>query len=104
MRQVRILREAADEATEAAAYYEEEKPGLGSQFEAALHDSLLLLAEDIVPLGAVSPSLSALGIRRLVVRRFPYSIIVCERGDVYEVLAFAHHARRPRYWESRLNI
>lgn len=103
MRQVRILREAADEATEAAAYYEEENPGLGRQFEAALHDSLLLLAEDVVPLGTISSSLSAVGVRRLIVKRFPYSIIVRERGDVYEILAFAHHARRPGYWESGLN-
>ena len=102
MREVRVLREAAEEATEAAAHYEGERPGLGQQFEQTIYDSLQLLKDDIVPLTTISPTLTAVGIRRLVMRRFPYSVIVRDVGDVFEVVAFAHHSRRPGYWRHRI--
>ena len=102
MPRVRILSEAADEATEAATHYEAEEPGLGQQFENAIYDSLRLLAEDIAPLATITKTLTELGIRRLVLRRFPYSIVVRQVGGSLEVIAFAHHSRRPGYWRDRL--
>ena len=61
MRNIRILREAAEEAIEAAAHYEGEHNGLGVQFEDAVHDALHLLSEDeMVPLSNVSESLQSL--------------------------------------------
>jgi hypothetical protein len=41
------------------------------------------------------------GIKRFVMRRFPYDIVVAEFQDEYDVIAFAHHARRPEYWHGR---
>ena len=49
MRRVRILEEAADEAIAAAAWYDQEKPGLGAEFEQALDAALDLLEEDLAP-------------------------------------------------------
>ena len=43
MRRVRILDEAAEEAAEAAAWYELQRPGLGAEFERALDTALDLL-------------------------------------------------------------
>jgi len=43
MRRVRILDAAADEATEATAWYELERPGLGAEFERAVDAALGLL-------------------------------------------------------------
>jgi len=103
MPQVRILSAAADEAIEAAAHYETERSGLGQQFEDAVYDSLRLLAEDVVPLATISKTLTAAGIRRLVMRRFPYAIVVRKIGDSIEVIAIAHHSRRPGYWRDRLS-
>jgi hypothetical protein len=48
--QVRILEEAADEAIEAAAWYEEQCSGLGTEFAEAFHAALDLLEEEVVPL------------------------------------------------------
>lgn len=103
MRKVRVLSEAADEAAAAAAFYEVERPGLGAQFQDALYQALLLLSEEVVPLTNISPTLTARNVRRLIMRRFPYSIILREVGvDVVEVIALAHHSRRPYYWRDRL--
>ena len=39
--------------------------------------------------------------RSFVFKQFPYSLIYRIRGDVLEVLALAHHSRRPQYWVNR---
>lgn len=40
--------------------------------------------------------------RRFVFKRFPYTLIYRVRGDVIEILALAHHSRRPDYWVKRV--
>ena len=42
------------------------------------------------------------GTRRYVLRKFPYNIIYREIPVGIEVVAVAHHKRRPRYWIRRL--
>jgi toxin ParE1/3/4 len=43
------------------------------------------------------------GTRRYVLRRnFPYDIVYREISSGIEVIAVAHHKRRPRYWLRRL--
>lgn len=49
-RPIRILEQAAEEAIEAAAWYEQERPGLGIEFNHAINAALDLLEQDIVPL------------------------------------------------------
>ena len=101
MRVVRVLAEAADEAAEAAAWYESERPGLGAEFESALESALDLLEQDIVPLATLPGGAGKRGAKRLILRRFPYSIVVRERDSDILVVAFAHHSRRPGYWRKR---
>jgi len=102
MRRVRIHAAAAEEAAEAAAWYEKERPGLGVDFQRALDAALDLLEEEIVPLVAVPGVAGSRGVKRLLLRRFPYSVIVRERADEIFVIAFAHTARRPGYWRDRV--
>jgi len=102
MRVVRILAAAADEAADAAAWYESKRPGLGAEFERAIDSALDLLEEEIVPLTpAAGAAARALGAKRLTLRRFPYDIVVRESDDEIIVVAFAHQARRPGYWRKR---
>jgi hypothetical protein len=101
MRNIRILEAAAEEVAEAAAWYEEQRPGLGEDFSHAIEAALDLLADDIVPLSAVSGSAAARGAKRLVLKRFPYDVVVREAADEVIVVAFAHHSRRPGYWRAR---
>ena len=102
MRLVRIHGAAAEEAIEAAAWYEREQPGLGAEFERAIDAALDLLEQEIVPLTLVPGRAGARGVKRLLLRRFPYAVIVSERDTEIFVIAFAHHARRPGYWRDRL--
>ena len=41
------------------------------------------------------------GRRRLVMRRFPYSLIYTVQEDELRILAVAHHSRKPGYWRDR---
>jgi toxin ParE1/3/4 len=99
---VRIHAAAAEEAAEAAAWYEKERPGLGTDFEHALDAALDLLEQDIVPLTSAPGVAGTRGVKRLLLRRFPYAVVVRERGTEIFVIAFAHHSRRPGYWRDRL--
>ena len=92
MARVRVLEEAAIEATEAAAWYENARPGLGGEFAQAILAALDLLEEEVVPLTTMPGRAGQEGARRLGLSRFPYDIVV----------AIAHHSRRPRYWRTRL--
>jgi hypothetical protein len=42
------------------------------------------------------------GTRRLVLRRFPFSIIYLDDPDVLSIVAVAHSKRKPGYWKTRL--
>lgn len=50
MRRVQILVQAAEEAIEAAAWYEQERAGLGIEFDHAANAAIDLLEDEIVPL------------------------------------------------------
>lgn len=102
MRKLRILAAAAEEAAEAAAWYEMQRPGLGAEFERAVDAALDLLEEEIVPLTSVPGAAGKRGARRLILKRFPYDVVVRERGAEIVVIALAHHSRRPGYWRDRL--
>ncbi len=43
------------------------------------------------------------GTRRLVLQRFPFSVVYRLLDENPQVLAIAHHGRRPGYWRSRTN-
>jgi len=101
MRRLRIHTAAAEEAAEAAAWYEKERPGLGVEFEHAADAALDMLEQEIIPLVSVPGISGASGVKRLMLRRFPYSVIVLERDVEIFVIAFAHQARRPGYWRDR---
>ena len=99
MRRVRILEQAAVEAIEAAAWYESERPGLGREFDHAVNAAIDLLEDEIVPLTNLP---SAAGAKRLLLKRFPYDIVVRELPEEIVVVAVAHQSRRPGYWRNRL--
>lgn len=42
------------------------------------------------------------GARKLVFKRYPYTLVYRVKGEVVEVLACAHHSRYPEYWTGRL--
>ena len=101
MKSIRVLDSAADEAAEAAAWYERRRVGLGSEFERAIDAALDLLQDEAVPLVPATGAAGRRGLKRLILRRFPYDIVVRESANELIVVAFAHQSRRPGYWRSR---
>ncbi|TXI17403.1 MAG: hypothetical protein E6Q62_09220 [Nitrosomonas sp.] len=101
MRRVRIIQEAAEEAIEAAAWYEKEHPGLGIEFNHAINAALDLLEQDIIPLANLPGIMGISEAKRLVFRRFPFDIVVRESAEEIVVIAIAHHSRQPGYWRGR---
>ena len=104
MRRIRILEQAAEEAIEAATWYEHESAGLGLEFAHAIDAAIDLLADEIVPLTAMPGAAGARGAKRLVLKRFPYDIVILERPEEFLVVAVAHHSRRPGYWRDRRSV
>jgi len=102
MRKTRILDAATQEAAEAAAWYERERPGLGFEFDHAVDVALDLLEGELPPLAPMPGSARTRGVKRLMLRRFPYDVVIQITNEEVLVLAFAHHARRPGYWRDRI--
>ncbi len=87
---------AERELLEAVEFYDLERPGLGQLFlnevEAALQHIVDYPQGAPVPLGET---------RKLVLDRFPYSIMYWLDESGVVVSAVAHHSRRPFYWQHR---
>ena len=87
---------AEDELIDTALYYESKLVGLGSRFQSEVERGTALLKE--YPL--LGPEIEN-GIRLLVLRRFPYSLIYSLPGETLYILAVAHHRKKPGYWRIR---
>ena len=98
---VRLAREARDELHEAARRYGEVRPELRAEFLAAVDEAMTRLVRMARHLGSPPGIDPALGVRRVFVTRFPFSVYFVELPTRYRVLAVAHARRRPFYWRDR---
>jgi toxin ParE1/3/4 len=92
-----VVREAAsEEMEEAAAWYANRSPGLGDEFlrtvKAAM--AVALREPELYPVARGR-------LRRVVLRRFPYSIFFSATDDEVVIVACHHHRRDPRRWHRR---
>jgi plasmid stabilization system protein ParE len=88
--------EAAADVRAAFAWYERQRPGLGTEFEAALEADLALLREVPTAFPIVLRQL-----RKLLLRRFPYAIYYAIEADVVRVRGVLHVRQHPRRWRRR---
>jgi toxin ParE1/3/4 len=88
---------ARAELIEAVAYYEQQSPGLGE----GLYDEIRRMTAAIEQAPHQYPS-GRHGSRRILGRRFPYSLVYIERPDCVYIVAVAHAKRRPDYWQARV--
>ena len=87
---------AAAEMEEAYRWYEQQRPGLGEEFLAAV-DSLL---GDIVAHPTAYPAIHREA-RRALLRRLPYAIFFRSYRDIVIVLECMHGRRDPNRWKGR---
>lgn len=101
---VKVSTEATEELIEAAAWYELEILGLGDQLIDTFEQATTRLSEPNPPLVPVIGEAAKLGAKRLILQRFPFSIVTIANNQVITVVAFAHHSRRPGYWRERITL
>lgn len=99
---VRILEAAAAEAAGAATWYESQRAGLGADFREDFKAALDNLQEGVLPGSPWPGHLGERGVKRLLLKRFPFSVVFVDTGSGKVILAVAHHRRRPAYWRGRL--
>ena len=90
----RFLSPAEDEMSEAALFYE--SVGLGQDFLDDVQQRIDLLCQYPKSGTLIDPKL-----RRMLLHRFPLSIIYFDEKDAIVIVSIAHHRRRPGYWQSR---
>lgn len=99
---VRPTEAAESEIREYLQWYEAERSGLAGRLWSEIQDIVQVISE-YPSAGSVIPRIRGVkGVRRFPLRRFPFFIIYRELDDYVELVALAHHRRRPRYWRSRL--
>ncbi|MHB8652713.1 MAG: type II toxin-antitoxin system RelE/ParE family toxin [Terriglobia bacterium] len=90
---------AEDELLNEIGYLELRLPGLGRRFYAEIRR-----AEELISKFPESSHELLPGIRKKILRKFPFSLIYSIENDSLLVLAVAHHNRQPRYWVPRVSL
>ena len=100
-RHVRIGAGAQADMAEASRWYDVQQSGLGVDFLRSV-GRVIVRIEAAPRTGSPVPGVADADIRRVLVRRFPYHVVYIELRDRAQILAIAHHRRRPRYWIGRV--
>ena len=94
---IAFLDAAKSEFDDAIDYYDEQRFGLGLEFEEEVEQAL----ERIVHYPEAWSPLSS-RVRRCVLNRFPYSVIYEIRSEIIIIVAIQHHHKEPESWRSRV--
>jgi plasmid stabilization system protein ParE len=96
-RLVDILPQAVEEGRQARAFYLSKSPAVEEAFRQELESAIALIQEH----PETWPKY-ALGTRRFVLNRFPYSLVYKTDGTHSLIVAIAHAKRKPGYWTTRV--
>lgn len=99
---VRLVADAEADIAEAIDWYEHERPGLGREFLDEVRAAIRTLGRPGPECRPVIGLPTELGVRRKLLRRFPYLVVFIELPAVVQVLAVPHARRRPAFWRDRL--
>jgi plasmid stabilization system protein ParE len=92
----RFAEEALEEFIAAGRYYNQQVPGLGDAFVDEVEAGIRTILNGPEVWRVVED-----GVRRHLIRRFPYGIYYTIEGDVVVVWAVKHLHRNPDYWQRR---
>ena len=93
---VRLHPLAAEEAEFARAWYSAQNETVANAFLRELDAAI----ESIAEAPDRWPPLHGAW-RRFLLRRFPFSVVYVRHAAFVEVIALAHHRRKPGYWRKR---
>jgi plasmid stabilization system protein ParE len=95
---VRFHPAAEQELDDAMEWYDGQRLGLGREFSAAARESQQRIERYPHWGTEIRP-----GVRRTLIKKFPYAIIYAIAGHDLVIYAVAHLHRRPGYWRDRLS-
>ncbi|MEW6448796.1 MAG: type II toxin-antitoxin system RelE/ParE family toxin [Bacillota bacterium] len=87
---------ARTDVAQAAHWYEAQRSGLGIEFLNELDRLLARVAENPLQFPEIE-----VGVRRGLLRRFPFGVYFLTRADRIEVIAVLHLHRKPGIWKGR---
>ena len=99
MKELRIEPEVFDDLVEAAAWYDEQQPGVGDRFLASMRKLMETIAE--------RPDSFAREEGRIhfaMEKPFPYKIYYANRKSTVRIIAVLHSALHPSTWKSRAHL
>jgi toxin ParE1/3/4 len=96
LRSLLIRPQAAFETNAAFEWYEQRRSGLGFEFLRSVDVAFAALAREPFLNREVRP-----GVRRALLRRFPYGAFYQVSETAVTVIAVLHHRRSPRSWPRR---
>ena len=95
-RRIHLHPRAADEAEAARIWYAERNPRAAEMFLDELDLAIVRVAEN----PQRWPQLRG-PFRRYIFSKFPFSLVYRSTPTLIEVVAVAHHRRKPGYWKTR---
>jgi plasmid stabilization system protein ParE len=95
--EVRLRPEAEQDLAESAAWYEQQRSGLGREFLDEALATFSAIAD--IPTGFAVVHRQA---RRALLHRFPFAVFYVLDKDGVMVLGVLHGSRQPRFWMSRV--
>jgi toxin ParE1/3/4 len=93
-----LTQEAEEDIAEAKAWYNRQRQGLGDDFVLCVEEALERIRRLPTAGTEVLP-----GVRRVVVRRFPYGVFFCIDSNHIGVIAVYHSRRDPKGWQTRVD-
>ncbi len=87
---------ARRELLRAAAWYRERSETAAVGFDAEINHAVARIQE-----GPERYAVTKTNRRRFVLIKYPYAIVYRIRENEIEIIAVAHHRRRPEYWKNR---
>jgi plasmid stabilization system protein ParE len=90
--------EARLEYLEAAAFYEERRPGLGARFSLEVEAAIQRIIATPERWRVIEQD-----VRKCRTHIFPYAILYTIEADSILIIALVHLHRKPGYWHSRLS-
>jgi toxin ParE1/3/4 len=102
LKPLQIIGAAEAEFQEALLWYRDHDPRVAERFLAEARKALALI-EGFPQIGGRVAEIDDPAVRSMPVHSFPYRIVFADLGDRLEVVAFAHHRRKPAYFVKRLD-
>ena len=99
---IRQLPEVTQDVEAAAAWYDQQRSGLGEDFLDAITEAQAVIDQSPRAFGQARPPIPNREVRRYNVPTFPYAIIYEVNGDDVVIIHVVHARRQPGGWHARL--